>query len=269
MLVNNPRSHPDPPHPSPYREGTQSEQDEWNRNTKMFGEEEIKAVKSFLAQYKCGQDEDKTYKSHQRLINWLTFAGLVLYAGFTAWQAWETKETAKAAVASNELTQDAVRARIVITGVRFMREPIPGFVPALSYDMANIGQSEGIVGHIEHASRWASMPDGKMPLSEPDVSIVMEPKVPPLNNSIYGEIPDTQAFLDGLPTIIQAGRNQPIPSTYFYGKVVYETLGRRHVVEYCSFMVRQDTYSRQYQAMTEPSFENYFLYKCPKWNSSN
>ena len=187
----------------------------------------------------------------------------------TAWLAISSQNSVDAARKANILTQEAVRGRVVANDFEFMRPLAEGTISAVNFKIQNIGQSEAFYGYRAEVHKWVTLPDGDMPLADPSVTIPIEPKADPVQATVYGTIPDTKQFLDQLPTILEAASRQPKLTSYFYGKVIYETIGRRHEMEFCFLIARQDEKSIEYQAMTGPGFEKYLFYSCPKWNTSS
>ena len=79
--------------------------------------------------------------------------------------------------------------------------------------------------------RWKHLPDGEMPID-----------YPALNS------------------------HQEALKTYFFGKKIYRTLGKEHVVQFSSYVIQADENSRAMQLNTGD--ENFLLRQCPKWASS-
>jgi hypothetical protein len=71
--------------------GAQQEQNGKQNNAAGLGEIAFKVPKNFFTEYRRSQTEDNGFKKNQRLVNWLTFFALVIYAGLTGWQSSSTK----------------------------------------------------------------------------------------------------------------------------------------------------------------------------------
>jgi hypothetical protein len=112
-----------------------------------------------------------------------------------------------------------------------------------------------------------------MPLEDPEVATTLEPGQPVTTLKI-GDKPITQEFIDGLPTItdLRTSGSKPIAppqaTLYFIGKIVYDSLGPRQEVQFCSLLVRADAISRAVPLPKSPSDPNYLLSACPKWNTN-
>ena len=238
--------------------------------------------------------------SGHRPLEWLTFAFEVLtffalcvysYFSYGQWQAMreqkdvmqgqleqikgnsvqtdrlivETQNLAKAAGDANKLTEESLRARIVVKDARLYRAVAVNQRTTVVVDFENIGHATAIAHDRSATQRWRGMPDGDMPTKESGAN----------NNSIEpgGKMtiylvdkPATMDFLKALPV-----RIADVPQTltpYFFGRIDYTTLSKPHHTDFCACLMQVGT---DLQAIvTVPGREpRYMLFRCPKWVSAD
>jgi hypothetical protein len=104
----------------------------------------------------------------------------------------------------------------------------------------------------------------------------------PIKEAIIEIPPVTQDFIDGLPTLADIEKNRVsrtsatttflAPSeltTYFFGKLIYESIGPQRVKEFCFYLARADASSQAIDFPTSTMGDpNHIFVSCPKWNAS-
>jgi hypothetical protein len=213
----------------------------------------------------------------------LIFLATVAYAWISVLQ-WETAEAGvKAARDANKLTLESVRARFSIDNQQLNSPITAGERAGVNFLIKNIGHSTGFIGVKSHAFQWVGMPEGDIPLPEPDASIVMEPESTN-NQGIITEQPLTQDFIDNLPTVSEVlfkamkhstapevtSGDSPKPTIYFVGRVVYLSIGPKTEKDFCFFLARPD---QTIQRLNIPKSigtgdPSVVFMICPKWNST-
>jgi hypothetical protein len=202
-----------------------------------------------------------------------------------SWLQWRAaRDAVDAAHDANKLTLESVRARLSIDSQRLNGPVTAGQPVTVSFPIKNIGHSTGFLGVKSHAFQWGRMPDGDIPLSEPDTSIAIEPESTN-TQGISTDHPLTQEFIDNLPTASEVlfeamkhstapevtNGDSPKPTIYFVGRVVYLSIGPKTEKDFCFFLVRRDQ-STQKLNMPENNFgigdPNFIFMSCPKWNST-
>lgn len=184
---------------------------------------------------------------------------LVMLTAFTGWQ---TRQAVRSTLDANALTRESLRARILVDEVTLARPIRPNENPIVAYRIKNIGRSEASYGVIDSMASWAIMPDGEMPLPDPPMRASLESEAQSGRQIIDG-LTITQQFLDGLPV---APYNPGELTEYYFGKVVYESLGEMHRVEFCVYLTRTDN---AVDPKLNPNDSDYHLFLCPKWNDQS
>lgn len=119
-------------HSGTHQQGTQNQQCKWDGNIRVTSEVPIQLPKDFLADYHTGQEDNKSHNKQVRLVSWLTFAAVVVYAALTAWQGCETRKLVKTA----QDTYDAAdRPYLGINGIT------ANYVAVKDGSVVNLGKS--------------------------------------------------------------------------------------------------------------------------------
>jgi hypothetical protein len=238
----------------------------WDGDVRVSGEVGVQLPKDFLAEYKAGQKEGTAHNKNQRLVNWLTFAAVVIYAGLTAFQAYETREAVKAATEANKLAVMGLRARIITKNYRFARPVALGEPLSVAVDIDNIGHSTALVGEEMRSSRWNSLPDGDMPIPDPRPEIPVENETPQIAMT-YEAIPITREYIDALPDTVEGTSGTSKVTTFFYGKIIYDAIDGRHRVEFCFFLMRLAGSDKTALPLLPDTGDHRFKFgACRKWN---
>jgi hypothetical protein len=221
----------------------------------------------------------ETRDSRRFAVEVITLILVFLYAGFAAWQAWEMKKAVSAANAANRLTMEAVRARIVFGGNRFIHPITAEQHVEVIFPLKNIGRSTAFYGLKAKAFRWTGMPDGDIPIAEPDPATPLEPDSP-TRESIADKQVITQDYIDRMPTftdiattarmaVEHTNLDSPKPTIYFVGRLVYESVGPEIEKDFCFYLVRTDAYSRSLGTpQADLGDSNFMFMSCPKWNGT-
>lgn len=201
----------------------------------------------------------------------LGFLGLAVYCVLNLGILRANRDAVKTAQEANRLTIEATRARLTVTSHGFAN-PIGEKGITSVYLIQNVGKSTAYYGLSEATPViWNRFPDGDMPLSDPVPSIPLEVGAPPIQavTGYTGAL--SEDFLDDLPTASKAiGLSSPTrPTVYFFGKVVYESIGTKVEIEFCSYLGRADYISdgMGYQSILGADGKKYVQFSCPRWNS--
>jgi hypothetical protein len=93
--------HPKPggnkPHPQPHQASGEHNQCKWDGNAKVSGEIGVRLEPNFVTQHESEQKDAESHNDKTELIGWLTLFAVVVYAGLTGWQGWETRTLVKTA----------------------------------------------------------------------------------------------------------------------------------------------------------------------------
>jgi hypothetical protein len=114
MSSKHPKTGGGNPHLDPNQGGGQAQQRQIRGEIHVRGEIEANVPTSFIEQYKVARRENTSRDNWRFCIEMATLAAVLIYAGLTAWQAWETGQAVKTAHEANKLTEESVRARLVI-----------------------------------------------------------------------------------------------------------------------------------------------------------
>jgi hypothetical protein len=82
-------------HPNPDNHGSREEEDKWNRNVCVSGEISIKVPPDLLSENHPQKEKNDPSGNKTRLVEWLTFAAVVIYAALTGWQVCLTRKAIK------------------------------------------------------------------------------------------------------------------------------------------------------------------------------
>ncbi len=93
--------HPKPggnkPHSRPHQAGGEHNQCNWDGNARVTGELEVEFKPNLIAQHKAEQEENTSHNKKTRRVAWLTLIAVIIYAGLTAWQGWQTRSLVRTA----------------------------------------------------------------------------------------------------------------------------------------------------------------------------
>jgi hypothetical protein len=177
-----------------------------------------------------------------------------------------TNKLAVQAARSNKLTEESIRGRIVMKSIR-LRSPVTAGEPVLiQVETENVGHSAAIERDVRSSRRWKRIPEGAMPIKIPPLTEANTIE-PGSQGSLFfaGEDqPMTQSFINGL--------GKPGAETiYFFGRIVYETLGREHYTEFCTYLIPFNSSLVPDVKATAgmKADSHYTLMQCPKWHGSN
>ena len=170
---------------------------------------------------------------------------------------------------ANRLTEESIRGRIAIKNVRLGKPVTLGEQVTVLVETENVGHSAALERGGESAERWQELPDGEMPVKVPGASeaTTMEPGSGGLVVVLDKE-PVTESFLSAL------GDPKPgFQTTFFFGRIVYETLGKEHYTEFCAYLMPFNTSSLNLpETKANAGFntdKRYALRECPRWHGSD
>ncbi|HEY6765000.1 MAG TPA: hypothetical protein VI386_09520, partial [Candidatus Sulfotelmatobacter sp.] len=186
------------------------------------------------------------------------------------------REAVTTARDANKLTEDSVRARLVLTDFDLLHPIVAGQPIVCKFRLKNVGRSLGIYGIEVSAMSSNQLPNGDIPLIVRNVSTPIETGVSVSQTIIDRTIPD-QNFIKNIPTgagLTQSSVTHHIedptqtPTAFFYGRLIYESLGKRREQQFCFFLMQVDD---AYKALappkdstdTDPRFD---FINCSKWN---
>lgn len=234
------------------------------------------------------KNDIRTYASdnaadNQRQLSWarISAAAAIVAAFFVGWQGYETRKAVEVARSANTLTEESIRARLVMTDFDFLRPVTAGQRTAIKVHIKNIGRSQAVYGIATDSYRWRGLPDGDIPLTVTDISIPLQVDVP-IEQAIFEQEPITQEIIDGIPTLTDLRQSPnnlkpgialnptPLKATiYFIGKLVYDSIGRRQEDTFCIYLIRSNESSaKEFGIPPVPGDPNFIFMKCPKWNTS-
>jgi len=225
-------------------------------------------------QHERERGEDARHQKKQ-LIWTIIAAGIVfLYTAAAFWQGCSSQKSAKAALdavdaarAANALTVEATRGRLLVTSDGFVSPPEPGEGITARYLIQNVGKSTAFYGIEEGNQIWMTFPDGDMPLPDPTASIPLEPGYPAIQQLTGTTLPLQQGFLNNLPTPREGIAPPTWPTIYFFGKLIYQSIGPAREIQFCSYLARSDEVSRALGYHAPSVGGKYVQMSCPRWNS--
>ena len=243
-------------------------------------EVETKFPPQLVEEYAAANKKETSHKHKTFIVEMITMFAVIIYAGLAAWQGCETREAISVARDANKLTEDSVRAHMIMIDFQFTRPVAVGQRTTVRFTLENIGRSQAVYGIVTATHRWRGMPAGDMPINDPDVSTPLEPSIP-VEQHMFEEPTVTQDFIDGMPTMADLQKNPLNPTTpstilaaptqlttYFIGKLLYDSIGGRRGKQFCFYMIRSDEASRKVNFPQITGDPNYIFSSCPKWNTS-
>ena len=173
----------------------------------------------------------------------------------------QSADTKKLTLAANEST----RGRIAIKRIRFQAPLTDGQKIVMLVETENVGHAAAFERGAQGSAHWAHIPDGPMPIKMPrrEEGTLAEPGSSGLI-LVIDKTPVTSEFISG---ISKPGRD----TAFFFGRIVYETLGMEHFTEFCAYVMPYDTTTTPESDATagfktDPRFA---LRQCDKWHSAN
>ncbi len=214
------------------------------------------------------QREDKTKTSYAEwkfFLDIITFLVVLAYTAITALQWHTTQAALEASQEANRLLEESTRGRLNLRVT--IDGPIAvGSLVTLKIHSENAGHSRVAFRAAFGFTRDTFMPPGEMEVRFTDQVSELEPGG---SLDLYHKdfTPITQDFLDHLPTFRDSfPNNRPGKlSSYLYGKFTYESLGRPYEIDYCYYLLKSDSLSREIPAHEN---EEYIIRQCPQWNYS-
>ena len=195
---------------------------------------------------------------------------LLIYIG----QLKAMRDSVKVARDANKLTEDSVRARLLLSDFDVAR-PVAGHHIVANLHLKNVGHSLAIYGLEVAAIDGYQLPDGDIPLAVKDVSVPLQPDVR-VDQSIVDQTIADQAFIDNLPVPSELTRDpsthhaqEPTkkPTIFFFGRLIYESLGKRREQQFCFFVIRSDATWKEMRPPKIPSGDpDIDFIACSKWN---
>ncbi len=223
------------PHPGPHDDSRKSEQCQWERDAVVSGQITVLPPPHLLTEYRADQKNNEANNKSLRLVNWLTFWAIVIYAGIT-FALWCSS------VEANRINRDSVisvqRAFVVFDQtLKATAREDPKTHQIVRWEfrpgLTNTGATP-TKGAIHHAN-WNSFPyaigmpkdfsfaDLTGPDSTPDVRFLIGPKT-----SVSGT-------LLNVPQYIVDGMQAKIVKPFFWGWVKYSDIfGEPHVSMFCT-----------------------------------
>ena len=191
----------------------------------------------------------------------LAIATILTFAAI-AWQSIETRRSASAMKGSVRLQEEAIRGRIAITGLELDQPVSVGGRLRLVVRWKNIGYSALSWSSGQGVERWRGMPRGDIPIGVGKVRegfVLAQEAVGTLE--LIDLAPITKDFLEGLPQGSNLRDPGKFETTYFFGRIVYTTLGKEYAVEFCSFVIDLIDFE-------DRRLPRYCIAAAPKWNKS-
>lgn len=96
VTAENAKSGSNKPHSDPHDNSGKHNQCKWDGNTRVSGEIVIKPPPDLLAEYKAAQEDNTVHNNKTRLIGWLTFIAVVIYAAITFALWWDQRKNFQA-----------------------------------------------------------------------------------------------------------------------------------------------------------------------------
>jgi len=186
----------------------------------------------------------------------------------------QVQQQIDAAKSANELTAESMRGRIQFTNARILESITVGKPITVILDWKNIGKSPAYSRTAHDVKRWRGMPEGGMPIAVS--SIGSAGMIAPDDGgqiSMTDFKPVAASFLDGLPKgpVFDISKLGQYETVYYFARIEYETIGRKHFSEWCAFLIDFDLANRQLSpGVALPIVQNrYMLNQCPKWHDAN
>ncbi len=115
------------------------------------------------------------------------------------------------------------------------------------------------------------MPEGDMPIAN---LVPQEPLEQDSSGSLFGQEPVdlTQEYLNQMPTTTDT----TVPGfwngitgktgTFFFGKLIYESLGNKEEIMFCALVARKDSKTKEFgSALPDTGDPDFMFITCPKW----
>jgi hypothetical protein len=132
--------------------------------------------------------------------------------------------------------------------------------PAVDYFYsAAMHRSRGVLWPSFAPARIA-LPEDPNLIATPVPDKVMEPDAP-MDAAIFDDVLPTQGYLDDLPRAEVYGPPTHL-TTYFLGRVIYESLGRSYENDFCVYLVRRSTNPFATDLPEDFGDPNYMFMKC-------
>ncbi len=239
---------------------TKDEKPEGDGNAGVVPEIRVQLPENFLAGYKAANEDQTAHNSKTRLASWLTFGAVLIYTAITACQWQATRDAVIATQQANELTRQSVRARIIFQNMHLTKPVRAGEAIRVAFNLKNIGRSEAFYGVSVGVHRWIALPEDPNLIATPVPDKVMEPDAP-MDAAIFDDVLPTQGYLDDLPRAEVYGPPTHL-TTYFLGRVIYESLGRSYENDFCVYLVRRSTNPFATDLPEDFGDPNYMFMKC-------
>ena len=168
---------------------------------------------------------------------------------------------------ANRLTEESIRGRIAIQNIRLQKAVVTGEPIVVLVETENIGHSVALV-HSGFATKyWSGLPqDRNMPI---DMSRD-EPSAEEPGSQGLVVIRDKQVVTpEFLENISKAKTGYE--TEFFFGRIVYTTLGREHHTEFCAYLMPFDT-NKIPSTLATKGVEidsHYTLRQCDWWHSTD
>jgi hypothetical protein len=264
--------HPKPgggkPHPQPNQNRTRDNKTEISGDIFVRGEIETHLPPSEVQKLATAEEKHDTRENKRYLVELITLLVVIIYGALTGWQAWETRQAVKAASEANRLNEELVRGRIQVI-VRLKNIPEVGKTLLVPVEITNRGHSIAVEGLTTGRGRLYKIPFADMSgMADPNPATFISPGDSE-DTAIQDGEPITQQFLDGLPTVMETTNPSGMKrgeSAYFFGKLIYKTLGKTYRVEFCYSLAKADQSVKGFGSSVEN--DAIVLVACPTWNST-
>ena len=184
-------------------------------------------------------------------------------------QAEASKQLAIQAGNANRLTEESIRGRIAIKNIRLQEAVTVGGKISVLVETDNVGHATAFERDGSGTEIWTSLPDGEMPINVPskESATTREQGSGSLIVVHNGHV-ITEAFLNGMG---KSGTR--FETMFFFGKIVYETLGKEHFTEFCAYLTIFNPIAMNVPEMRATAGvktdSRYALIQCPKWHGAD
>src|SRR5260370_19190159 len=140
-------------------------------------------------------------------------------------------------------------------------------------DWKNIGHIPVFWRNGIGVKRWRGMPEGEMPVEFPSADTAGTMPPDGVANMMFNDLEPLSAnFLKGLPKTRDHARLDQFETIYFFGRVIYDTIGRPHHTDFCAYLMDLNLTTLHIPnplRSQAPFNDRYLLRQCPKWNTSD
>ena len=221
---------------------------------------------------------EHTRNTREKIKMWMDGCTLVaasLAAIFTFYQGWVARSALEVARLEHE---NAVQEHAIVvqsTRAEFACKPrLPvgitiGKATTVAVACTNVGHATARSGLNTKLETWGKMPEGDMPLADPNINDLTT--AGESEASFTETAPLTLDYLNSLPNQFDNvdGRGANKPTMFYFGKVAYETLGEKHLTEFCFYLAKNEVDLGRKLMLEQDEKGPYIMFRCPKWHQSH